>query len=252
MANSLRTFVLVALGFAAGVGVTLLLRREPGLPKTPPQRDSTTLSELKDTPAAPEEAIPTPSDTPSRPVAPPPPPKPADSAREDHALKNPRGVKFGRPENPDLEPILKAASWEKFYQMCKESKVRGATYEDLILRRLSQELGLDEEKSAALKKLFKDEQSAGTKAIIDSCGGAAGFERKKDDMGQNSKVIYDEWRLRRDEVRRSRDADYLMILTYDQLGSVNEHLRNSEIGIESSYDSDGVHYLLSGVGKPPK
>lgn len=253
MANPLRTFMLVALGFAAGVAVTLLLRREPGLPKTPPQRPDTISSNLTKPPAPPDEAPPAPSDTRPSPPTPPPPSKPADTAREDHVLKNPEGVKFGRPEKPDLEPILKALSWEKFYQMCKEAKVRGATYEEVILRRLAQELGLDEEKTAALKKLFKEEQAAATKAIIEGCGGASSFERKAtDDMGKSSKANLDAWGLQRETVRRNRDAEYLMMLSFDQLAAFNEHLRNSEFIIERSYDNDGVHYLLSGVGRPPK
>ena len=253
MAKFLRPLVLVALGFAAGVAVTVLIRREPVMPTPPSQRENIIRSDATNSPAVPEEAIPAPPDTKPSPPAPAAPAKAADTAREDHAVKNPEGVKFGRPEKPDLEPILKAPSWERFYQMCKEAKVRGATYEEAILRRLSQELGLDEEKSAALKKLFKDEQAAATKAIIDGCGGASSFERKqKDDMGSSSKPNLAEWRLQRETVRRTRDAEYLMLLSFDQLAAVNDHLRNSELGIESSYDNDGVHYLISGVGKPPK
>jgi len=250
MVKSLRPFVLVVLGFAAGVAVPLLIRREPGLPKPPPQRPDSIISNLDKPAPAPEPALPAPAETMPGPPAP---SKPAASVREDHALKNPGGVKFGRPESADLEPILKAGSWEKFYQMCKEAKVRGATYEEAILRRLAQELGLDEEKSAALKKLFKDEQAAATKAIIDGCGGASSFERMKDeDMGRGSKPHLEEWRRQRETVRRTRDAEYLMVLSFDQLAAVNDHLRNSEWIIESAYDNDGVHYLISGAGKPPK
>ncbi|MBI4564248.1 MAG: hypothetical protein HY716_06105 [Planctomycetes bacterium] len=43
-----------------------------------------------------------------------------------------------------------------------------------------------------------------------------------------------------------------LLLAWDQLSLVNEHLRNSEIRIEGSYGPEGIYYLISGVGKPPQ
>ena len=164
--------------------------------------------------------------------------------------KGPTEIKIGRPEKPDQEAILNAATWQTFYEECREKKVGGADYEDLILRRVSRELGLDQERSESLRTLFKAEQTDVTKAIIDTYGGADGFEKKKDDLAKYSKVVLEEFRALRSVIRQSKENEYLRLLSDDQLALVNEHLRNTEIQIESSYGPDGVHYLVGGVGKP--
>jgi len=144
---------------------------------------------------------------------------------------------------------LNEESWEKFYAASRDQKILGADYEDLIFRRVSKELGLDKEKTELVMKLFKAEQADVTKAIIDTCGGAAGFEKKKEELGKNWKTTYDEFRALREIIRQSRQGEYLRILNVDQLAVFSEHLRNTEIQIESSYGPEGVHYLISGAGK---
>ena len=159
-------------------------------------------------------------------------------------------LKIGRPEQPDLDALLNAASWEKFYEQCRKWKLNGPEYEDLILRRFSREMGLDGEKSDSLRKLFRAEQIEATQAIIDTCGGQEGFEKKKLEMAKYSKVVLGEFSALRGIIRQSKDGGYLRILSTEQLVVFNEHLRNSEIQIESSYGENGVHYLIGGVGKP--
>jgi len=156
---------------------------------------------------------------------------------------------IGRPEQPDLDAVLNAAGWEKFYEECRKWELRGAEFEDMILRRLSREMGLDREKSESLKKLFMAEQIEATQAIIDTYGGHEGFEKKKAEMAKYSSVVLDEFSALRGIIRQSKDREYLRILSREQLVVFNEHLRNSVISIESSYGPKGVHYLVSGVGK---
>ena len=252
MGNGLKLLALTA-AFTVLIGIVFLLRREkPPVERPSPivkpitQAESATAAQPID-----ERTVSTPETVPQVPLAPLP-RVPVDSPRRGPITPDPATVKVGRREKADLDAILKAPSWEKFYELCKEGNVGGADYENVILRRLTAELGLLEDKATALKKLFKSEQESTTRSIIESSGGATAFERKKDEIATNSKAIFEEWRRQRDVIRRTQDAEYLKILTYSQLETVNEHLRNTEIFIETSYDSDGVHYLFSGVGKPPK
>ncbi|MBI4564767.1 MAG: hypothetical protein HY716_08775 [Planctomycetes bacterium] len=116
----------------------------------------------------------------------------------------------------------------------------------------SARLGLDAHTSGALKNLVKREQEAATKAIIESCGGAYGFEKKQEELRTNWNAVMEEWRRQREIVRRVMDSEYLAILTWDQLAKINEHLRNAEIRLENNYGPNEVHYLIGGVGKPPR
>jgi len=161
-------------------------------------------------------------------------------------------VRFGRPENPSPEDVLKAPTWEDFYKQCRERKIAGDVLEDLILRRMSQDLGLDTERAEAMKKLFKAEQEAATRAIFENAGGMAGIEKLQEEMGMNWKTIYDDWRRQRDVVRQAYNGEYLKVVTYDKLNYFNEHLRNAEINFFASYGPDSDYFLIGGVGKMPK
>jgi hypothetical protein len=232
--------VVIGVAFPAAIllGLVFLLRPAPG-PAEPLEKPV----ESEVPKRAPAAVVKEPSDDgPSKPLDPPR-DRPAPIRRD---LGEP---KIGRPAKPDLEALLNAPTWENFYEECREKALGGGAYEDLIFRRIARELGLDIEKSDLLKKLFKTEQAEATKAIIDYCGGASGFEKKREDLAKNSKVIFDEFRSLRNVIRQTKEGEYLRILNSDQLVFFNGHLRNNEVQIESSYGPDGVHYLVSGVGK---
>jgi hypothetical protein len=57
------------------------------------------------------------------------------------------------------------------------------------------------------------------------------------------------WIRIRDLVRRSRDAEYLKHLSYDQLTFFNQLLRNAVLGFEASYGGEGTYYFVTGMGK---
>ena len=256
MVSPLRQIALVAFGFVLGLLVTLLLRQDRVLPSSrqlPP--DSPKAKSTAQSPEGP-------------PTAPEPQKQPADegtgsSKKADDSKGmmaegrattplDPDQVMFGRRDKPEHGELLTAPSWDRFYDLCKAKNLWGDEYEDLVFRRTVRELDLDAEKADALKRLLKAEQAEVTRMIYDGAGGAAGFDKVREDLGTNRIAIHAEWRRQRDVVRLMKDAEYLKIVTRDQLTFFNEHLRNTEIGLESTFAPEGVYHLICGVGKPPK
>jgi len=167
---------------------------------------------------------------------------------------NPETVRYGRPLKPDQAELLKAETWDDFYKKAKDQKHRlgSAAFEDLIFQRVIRELKLDAYSSAALRALFDAEREETTRVIVESAGGPAGFAKMMDAYGMNWKALHGDWQRLREDVRQAHNYDYLKSLTFDQLAFFNEHLRNSEIGIEASYGPEYTYYLITGVGKPQK
>ncbi|HTF57938.1 MAG TPA: hypothetical protein VK661_11965 [Planctomycetota bacterium] len=251
MSHFVRSFILVTVGFVAGIVMTILLRREPAPRKpsaeaTEQPRPIATQSLPQPAPANPPVAT-----APESPTS-------LDKAKRKgttlagQGLTDPARIHFGRPAKPAYDGILKAATWDDFYKQCGEQKAMGGEeYETLVFRRVVKDLGIDDESAASLKELLRVEQSATTKAIFDAAGGAVGFEKSLEDRASNMNALYDDWRRQRSIVRQTNNFEYLKLLTYDQLTFFNEHLRNSEVNFTASY-SDEVHYFIGGVGKPVK
>lgn len=243
----MKATLLITAGFVLGVAAMLFFRREASA--------SQPVEERPDKPRPAASAVET--DSPGRPeelASPAPaPPKPAvpDMPKLGRVIvPDTSGTKYGRPPRPGSDDLEKAAtSWDDFYRLCRERGIRGELYEDLILRRVAQELELDEKKTADLKKLFHAEQEAATKAIVERAGGWANFERQNEDKSQAAQVRYEEWRRQRNVVRDTYNAEYLKHLTYDKLNFFNEHLRNGQIELANSYSSEGDYHLIGGVGK---
>jgi len=126
---------------------------------------------------------------------------------------------------------------------------RATAFEELIFQRATRDLGLDTRETQALRKVFDAERIETTRAIVLDAGGPEGYAKVLDDLGMNSKAIFDDWRRQREVIRQATNTEYLKLLTYDQLAFFNEHLRNSEIGFEVSYGPEHVHYFITGVGK---
>ena len=162
----------------------------------------------------------------------------------------PETVRYGRPEKPRQDDLLDAETWDDFYKLAREQKGLGATaFEELIFQRATRDLGLDTRETQALRKVFDAERIETTRAIVVDAGGPEGYAKVLDDLGMNSKAIFDDWRRQREVIRQATNTEYLKLLTYDQLAFFNEHLRNSEIGFEVSYGPEHVHYFITGVGK---
>ena len=246
-----KSILLLLIGFVIGVAVTSMIRRDSAGSRAPSSA----------APKAPEVAGPTftppieqPKDAASETAAETPksvaPAEPKDREPSRVVIPEAGRVRYGRPPKPKVEDVLKAATWDEFYKLCRERRISGETYEELILRRVSQDLGLDAERSDALRKLFKAEQEAATKAIVEGAGGIANFERQQEEgLGPAGKLRHDEWRRQRNVVRDSYNAEYLKVLTYDKLNYFNEHLRNTEIELFNSYSTDADYHLIGGVGR---
>ena len=162
-------------------------------------------------------------------------------------------IKYGRARKTNLEAILNATSWEEFYKELHAQKfIDVQKVEDLIFDRVTRELSLSSEDTITLRYLFQTEREEATRSIVENAGGAVGFWKVQEDLRTSGNAVYDDWRRQRDVVRRNFDPEYLKILSYDKLQLFNEHLRNTEIRLESSYSAEGRFHLIGGVGKPAK
>ena len=245
----MKSACLIVAGFLLGVAATLLIRRDPPAKLAPDGAVPTQRTEAKPGSAPLPHSDPI---TPEASGAAPSPPTPAPKAVEPAPVpvRKPRETHFGRPPKPRTSDLVKAATWDDFYRICKERAIRGENLEDLILRHLGQELDLEDDKLDSLKVLFQAEQQAATKFISDSAGGWANLERQSDALSPAARhTLYEEWKRQRAVVRDSYQAEYLKLLTYDKLNILNEHLRNSTIETSNSYSSEGEYHLIGGVGK---
>jgi RNA polymerase sigma factor (sigma-70 family) len=167
--------------------------------------------------------------------------------------EDPRRVFYGRAEKSDPKKLLDAESWDDFYRMAKEMRLRGETLEDMIFQRLGKELGFNAKTVDSLRTIFERERIETTRSIVENSGGPSTFRMKMDDeYGWNWNLFHVEWQRVRNNIRQSFNDEYLKHLTFDQLGVFNEHLRNTEIRLEASYGPEGTYYLIGGLGKPVK
>src|SRR5688572_17214192 len=245
----MKNATLIVAGFLLGVAVTLLIRRDPSEKPAPDKAAQYHRTAVKPDSAPLPPSEPVTLET-SGGAASPPSPAPKAAEPAPIPVRKPRETHFGRPPKPKTSDVVKAATWDDFYRLCKERAIRGETLEDLIFRRLGQELELESEKLDSLKELFQAEQQAATKFISDSTGGWANLERQSDALSPAARhTLYEEWKRQRNAVRDSYQAEYLKLLTYDKLNILNEHLRNSTIETSNSYSSEGEYHLIGGVGK---
>lgn len=249
MGPQMKSLLLIAAGFALGVTAMLLFRRDA----TPSKRVEGRAEKPFATAPHAETDSPTRREEAASPAPPPPPPESPEASQPERVIvPDTSRTRYGRPPKPKSDDLAKATtSWDDFYRLCRDRGIRGELYEDLIHRRVAQELGLNSEKSDALKKLFHAEQEAATKLIVENAGGWANFERQNDDKGPAAQVRYDDWRRQRNIVRDSFTADYLKILSFDDLNYFSDHLRNTQIETSNSYSSEGDYHIIGGVGKPP-
>ncbi len=256
MHDAAKAVLWTTLGFALGVAVVFVGGRynpRPPLPTSAPV-PSVTAPEIRREPTVTDQPEQTPT---SPPAVVPLSPQSKLGSPDSHGRSNPdrstdsEYIRLGRPEKP-YEYLVKVPSWDEFYKQCSDSAVRGELLEDLIFRRLKNELNVDEATIEAAERLFKLEQMAAMRAIVDQYGGAKKFKEFVDRPDALTTSVYDGWRSQRDAVRAGFQSEYLRILTPDQLALFSRQLRNSEIALEAKQENHKLYYNLGGIGNQPK
>ena len=144
-----------------------------------------------------------------------------------------------------LKKLESCSDWEEFYSTARDSLlITPLEMQDIIIRRVAREIGLDAALSQQLHTLIESEQAEVTDAAVQRLGP---WQAIRSRAPTGSKRLFAELKEIRGEVRDQFLDRYSSSFSPNQLKIINRHLRNERISLVSA----GAHFFVGGVGEKP-